>query len=375
MEKTALFRTKGIASRTPRSSWGLAGIQKLNHRTVWGLLVCATVIVWLGGCGPTSSSSQAELEAFNRAGPFEPDPDLVGMLMAASSQGPYQVIAGDLLEFDMPTVLRHLSLDASTESIQPNRRRVDPDGKVILPIIGELKVAGLDISSIEKMVTERLYPEYLRQKPSIVVQIVEYKTARISINGAVVRPGNYRLRNDQMTLIAAIMEAGGIVAEGASMIYIRSSNRDDREPKKIEMVGLNIPEKDIRLNNGDTVVVDPSEPQVITVIGLVKKPGMYPCSPKNRYNVMDALAFAGGVKEIASPDYVWVYRQDGEGKIVSVTLKLGNPSAVGGSKLYLKPGDVVAVEETGATRTRVFLSSILRIGLGVNAGAGVSAGQ
>jgi len=54
----------------------------------------------------------------------------------------------------------------------------------------------------------------------VFAQVLEYKTAKVSITGAVEKPGIYELRSDQMSLVALLMEAGGIVDEGATLIRI-----------------------------------------------------------------------------------------------------------------------------------------------------------
>ena len=84
---------------------------------------------------------------------------------------------------------------------------------------------------------------------------------------------------------------------------------------------------------------------------------------------MQAIAHAGGMDSIASPEYTKVYRKTADGKVISVTLKTGGESGVSASKVEIKPGDVVAVEQTALTFTRIFLSRILNVG--VSAGASV----
>jgi protein involved in polysaccharide export with SLBB domain len=49
---------------------------------------------------------------------------------------------------------------------------------------------------------------------------LEYRSGRVSVVGAVASPGIYELRHDQMSVIALLMQAGGIVDEGAARIRI-----------------------------------------------------------------------------------------------------------------------------------------------------------
>jgi hypothetical protein len=133
--------------------------------------------------------------------------------------------------------------------------------------------------------------------------------------------------------------------------------------------GLNIPFADVVLAEGDTVVVEPPQEQSVAIVGLVAKPGNMPYPPSVRYNLIQAIAYAGGLDLVADPRYVSVYRLAPDGEIASVTFQLVNPhrqqKLTGTLALPLKPGDVVSVEHTPRTRMNVFLDRVFRITLGL----------
>jgi protein involved in polysaccharide export with SLBB domain len=133
--------------------------------------------------------------------------------------------------------------------------------------------------------------------------------------------------------------------------------------------GLNIPFADVVLVEGDTVVVEPPQEQSVAVVGLVTKPGNMPYPPGVRYNLIQAIAYAGGLDLVADPRYVSVYRLAPDGQIASVTFQLVDPhrqqKLTGTLALPLKPGDVVSVEHTPRTRMNVFLDRVFRITLGL----------
>ena len=107
--------------------------------------------------------------------------------------------------------------------------------------------------------------------------------------------------------------------------------------------------------------------EVFTVIGLVKKPGAYPYPPGVQYNVLQALAFAGGLNEIADPRYLRVYRQQVDGSIVDATFKVAGTGISDASSVTLKPGDVVSVEQTARTRSWLLFAEVFSINTGINA--------
>ena len=94
-----------------------------------------------------------------------------------------------------------------------------------------------------------------------------------------------------------------------------------------------------------------------------------PYLPDARYNVIQAIAFAGGLDLVADPRYVSVYRLRPNGAVASATFQLVNPEnqeqLTLALALPLRPGDVVSVEHTLRTRTNVFFNTIFRVSLGL----------
>jgi protein involved in polysaccharide export with SLBB domain len=132
--------------------------------------------------------------------------------------------------------------------------------------------------------------------------------------------------------------------------------------------GLNIPFADVPLQDGDSVIVERLELPLFTVMGLVNRPGNFPHPPDVRYNLMQALAFAGGLNQAADPRYATVYRLKPDGTIVSAAFEVANirdgSQLTAALNVSIKPGDIVAVEHTPRTRTQVFLDRVFRINIG-----------
>ena len=132
--------------------------------------------------------------------------------------------------------------------------------------------------------------------------------------------------------------------------------------------GFNIPFVDVALNDGDSVIVERLAQPLFSVIGLVNRPGNFPYPPNVQYNLMQALAFAGGFNLAADPRYASVYRLKQDGTIVSAIFKLVNVEKslqfTDALNVHIKPGDIVAVEHTPRTRTKLFLDSVFRINIG-----------
>ena len=333
-------------------------------------LLLSLIILTISGCGSLESSNLAEIDRFNQAGAITPRLDSQVMAASCWQNNQYRLVCGDVVNLEMPAIMKVSTseLPEWTGKRDPYSCRVDNEGKIYLPVLGGVYAAGLTLSELETRIAQGYYPRFVVNYPSVVASIATYQTNKVSIVGAVEKSGVYELRVDQMSLINLLMKAGGVNEDGASVIRVRhGSDGHFSQPLVLPVEGMNVPFEDIALLNGDTVVVEKLVPQYFTVVGLVERPGAFPFGPGEQYNVMQAIAFAGGVDDVADPHYVRLYRQDSNGEIVSVLLPLIGKEANQTLSVMLKPGDIVAVDHTARTRTRTLLSEIVNLNFGVQA--------
>src|SRR5207253_3147565 len=83
---------------------------------------------------------------------------------------------------------------------------VRSDGKISLPLVGELQAGGQTPRQLEQEITKRLQ-SYISE-PEVTVIVTESKSQRINILGMVARPGTYMLTGSA-TILDAIAMAGG----------------------------------------------------------------------------------------------------------------------------------------------------------------------
>jgi polysaccharide export outer membrane protein len=134
---------------------------------------------------------------------------------------------------------------------------VRPDGKISLPLIGELQVSGLTAVNVQQIVTQKLR-EYISD-PAVAVIVQEVKSRTYTILGKVSKPGSYELAKPT-TVLEAIAIAGGFLdfAKKSKISIIRHTDKGPPETvyfdyKKVTE-GRN-PEQNVELKNGDTIVV------------------------------------------------------------------------------------------------------------------------
>ena len=84
---------------------------------------------------------------------------------------------------------------------------VRPDGKITLPLLGDVTAEGLTPAQLEKSVADKLSP--LVRDPRVTVIVHDVNGSRIYVTGMVTRPGAFPLRS-HMTVLQALAMAGGL---------------------------------------------------------------------------------------------------------------------------------------------------------------------
>lgn len=345
------------------------------HRRRWTPLVVLAALA--ASCAaPRYPLEGAELQAFMEAGPVTPEFDQEQLLDAIAPPTEYRVVPGDLLLVRGPSTLFETGTPAPgtvsrIESVD-HYARVTKDGQISMPVVGTLDAAGKTLLELETSIADAAHPKYLRQRPAIVVQIEEPFTVPVTVYGAVDAPGIHRLASDQLTLSGALSAAGGIVKTGNLVVGARKitiySPEESDAPRTVALPirGLNVPFYDAPLSGGERIEVERYEPDRFTVVGLVDNPGAHEYPPETQFNLMQALAIAGGVDRIADPPYATIFRKDlRTGEIIPATFQIKGDRLVEASALPIKPGDVISVGHTKGSWTRSFMATVLRFNFGV----------
>jgi len=87
---------------------------------------------------------------------------------------------------------------------------VDNKGNINLPLVGEVKVAGLTKSEAINLLQDKIN-YYLTEKPIVNIRILNFK---ISVLGEVNRPGTYTITDEKISIIQALSLAGDLTIYG-----------------------------------------------------------------------------------------------------------------------------------------------------------------
>ncbi len=130
------------------------------------------------------------------------------------------------------------------------------DGKISLPLIGDVRAAGLSPEELRDAIVERLKEYQSTAVVSVIVQ--EIRSYKVYMIGEVKTPGTYVLKS-RTTMLQAIALAGGFTqyASKNSMTLVRRKAGGGEEKIKVRFDDLLSDKKDgsVILKPGDTVFV------------------------------------------------------------------------------------------------------------------------
>ena len=83
---------------------------------------------------------------------------------------------------------------------------VRPDGKISIPLIGEMVASGKTATELQKDIAQKFTQYY--PNPAVTVVVKEVNSPKVSVVGEVNKPGVYKIQ-DRATVLDAIAMAGG----------------------------------------------------------------------------------------------------------------------------------------------------------------------
>lgn len=223
---------------------------------------------------------------------------------------------------------------------------VSSGGSFRFPLIGEVTAAGYSADEVGMMITERLADGYLID-PQVEVMIKEYRSQKVYVLGAVVRPGTYPL-DSRASVIEIISKAGGLGEDAGDVAQIIRRREDWGKDNPLRPDGEGVGEVihvdlralltgksvtgSVEVQDGDTIFVPKGE--VFYIFGEVGQPGKYRW--EKDLTVLKAVIIAGGFTEIASKRRIKIRRKGSEGE-KKIRVKLDT---------LVEPGDTVIIPES-----------------------------
>jgi polysaccharide export outer membrane protein len=131
-------------------------------------------------------------------------------------------------------------------------------GTVNLPLVGEVQAAGLTARDLERDLAKKLGAKYL-QSPQVTVYVKEYNSRRITLDGAVKKPGVYPIRGKTSLLQLIAMAEGPTDGADTSSIVVFRQVDGKRSAARFDLDEIRAGKtKDPALQEGDVIVVNES---------------------------------------------------------------------------------------------------------------------
>lgn len=280
----------------------------------------------------------------------------------------------------------------SDEIVELNLR-VQDNGAAVLPQIGPIQLAGLDMGEAERSIAGACIQSGLYRRPQVTVTEKRQRMNRVTVVGAVEEPGTKELPRGSSYLLEALVSAGGIAKDAGTTVEIRRPQ--DAGPSQIgptmklasapgaaqetptesgsafHSVRLDLaqavaqPSAGEYLPDGSVVMVERQQLPPLQVIGLVRKPGEYEFPVGREMRVLGAIALAGGLTyNIADRAFVVRTGEPGSQPVV-ISVNLQRAKSDGQENLLLAPGDIVTVEHN--LPTLIFEAmGLMRVGIGAS---------
>ena len=191
------------------------------------------------GAALAATSANAQTGSFARSDAA----DTKAAAQPPSAAPDYRLGAGDKLRIE---VYKDPQLSQSVQ--------VRPDGKITLPLVGDIEATGRTPLELRDTITRSL-KEYMTN-PVVTVIVVEATAAMVYVMGEVNHPGTVNMQGGPLTVLQALAMAGGLkdFADEKNIKILRKS------PTGVQTISFNYKDgikggKPVYLLTGDTVVV------------------------------------------------------------------------------------------------------------------------
>lgn len=240
---------------------------------------------------------------------------------------------------------------------------VGPDGRITLPLAGDIMLAGLTRPEAAKAIESSLANYYTNL--SAQVTVTKYTANRVVLLGAVDHPGMFTF--DGTPTLLEVLARGGVEAgpnkSGTTPEVNQIPERCAIYRGSDQVVWVELRQMmesgnataDLRLRRDDVVYVPSSSERFVSVLGEVQHPGAIPLA----YNSTPAsvLAQAGGVTDHAgsNPRVQIVDPATGSSRLILLKDLL---DPVKSREVVLKPGEIIFVPKSGFYRATYVLERL-----------------
>lgn len=268
------------------------------------------------------------------------------------SREPYRLTVGDEL------VIESLADAVSLNRGNVNQRvglEIQPDGRITMPLIGQVPVARLTVEEVQARLVER-YREYYQDPISLTVTPVKTNTRLEDLRATV----DGRFGNGGQRQLSPVTPEGTIQLPAIGSVYAQGLSLDELkvevEQRYLHLVGAGVEV---------TPILRQRAPRFIYVLGEVATPGRFVLEQPT--TVMGALALAGSWNNGGNLREIVVFRRAEDWSLMATRLDLRGavlgerPSPA--DEIWLRDSDIVIVPQSPILRIDDFIELVFTRGL------------
>lgn len=231
-----------------------------------------------------------------------------------------------------------LAVEIVGEAAMSGTFRVGPEGTLVLPYAGAVRVEALTVEAASRALTEHLGRTVLR-RPQVVLRVVRSESRQVEVAGAVAKPGQYALRGANVTVRDMLVTAGGLGDLSSPHAEIHRFEAGARTVVRVDLERLYNGDTlaDVALRPGDRLYVPPAEQ--VYVDGQVGKPGAI--AYRDGMTLMQAITQAGSTLGTAKTASVHIVRGDEKIEVNVRKIQRGDAQDVA-----LRPSDRIFVPQS-----------------------------
>ena len=198
--------------------------------------LCCLLFAVSFGQAQTASSEQSPAKTAGDAAPKLKNPE----------EFRYRLVSGDVIDI----IYRYTPEFNQTVTIQP-------DGYVLLEIVGDIKVSGLTLEQTRQKIIEKAGVRL--KDPEVTLLLKEFQKPYFVVSGEVAQTGKFEMR-ENVTALQAVMIAGGFKesAKVSQIVVFRKLNAEFAEVKTLNLKKIKKTddlENDLVLQPGDIIYV------------------------------------------------------------------------------------------------------------------------
>lgn len=249
---------------------------------------------------------------------------------------------------------------SGTSSDEKSGYQIDSQGYIQFPIIGRYKAAGKSLTQVNQELRSQL-SRYLKT-PDVIARVLSYQGQRYSVQGSVMKGGQFNLTDQPTSVYTALGLAGGIntqLGDNTSITLVRQGRTYNLNSISLEKAGYSL--HNLLIQPNDTLYVNAKENQRIYVMGEFGQNKPIPMRDQG-ISLSDVIGESLGLNPLSgSRSKIYVVRSHPDSSMTDIYhLDLTSIGDFGlANKFQMRSNDIVYVDASGLTRWQRVINQVI----------------